>query len=338
MALAERLKYYAELETHTGNPLLVYVTSRRPNASGIIGADAADEMIRQIEAIEGKRETVDVLIESNGGDPLVVWRMISALRTKSIKVRALVPHAAFSAATLFCLGAEEIVVGKYACLGPIDPQITAKGKDGQQKNFAFEDILAFVKFVKSKFSLTRAVKSQIYGHLFESVEPFSLGFASRSSALSFSLGVKLLLSHSDNKYSFWRARRVSRKLNKNFFNHGHPLNKEELRQIGLRVVNSDEKTEELMWKIHSDLEKDFLVGTPFDFISNYLQYNPPLALGVQQVPFGTYEFDVKFAVMESLRFAEEYFVKYKTSIFRAQNLAYNQATTILNQGWRMQKP
>src|SRR3989344_6905926 len=77
MALADRLKYYAELEAHTGNPLLVYVTSRRPGASGIIGADAADEMIRQIEAIEGKRETVDVLIESNGGDPLVVWRMIS---------------------------------------------------------------------------------------------------------------------------------------------------------------------------------------------------------------------------------------------------------------------
>src|SRR5947208_2089110 len=113
MAASDRKSLYAKMEVMTGNPLIVYATSRRPAASGIISADVIEEFIAQLECLPEAIPVIDILIESNGGDGLVVWRLISALRAKAKCLRVLVPHSAFSAATLFCLGAEEILMGKY---------------------------------------------------------------------------------------------------------------------------------------------------------------------------------------------------------------------------------
>ena len=90
---------------------------------GLMAPDSINELTDQIQAIDGEEhEAIDLLIESIGGDALTSWRLISLLRTSFKKVNVLVPHSAFSAATLLALGADEIVMGRYGCLGPIDPQ------------------------------------------------------------------------------------------------------------------------------------------------------------------------------------------------------------------------
>ena len=335
MALTERTKLYSEIEKKTGNPLIVYATSRRQNASGVIGADVIEEFIWQLEKLDKPVKTLDILVESNGGDGLVVWRLISVLRTKTERIRVLVPNSAFSAATLFCLGADEIVMGKYGCLGPTDPQISAMGKDGQPKFFAFEDVLAFIDFASKKLALRSGEAKEIYNRLFDSIEPFALGFASRSSELSTSMGAKLLQFRSKNNLNSKQARRIAEKLNKNFFNHGHPLNKNEAKEIGLSVVDPDLELEKLMWKIHLDLEKEFLNDLPFDILLNYLKNNPPLIPGGNQIPVAEYPFDLKFSILESVRTNQEYLMKCKTTVFRnAQTLAYVPTNVVIEQGWK----
>lgn len=335
MARAERLALYRSIEEATGNPLIVYATSRRPNASGMIGADVIDEFIKQIEAIPQGTAVIDVLIESNGGDGVVTWRLISALRTKANRIRALVPHSAFSAATLFCLGADEIIMGKYGCLGPTDPQITVRGKDGQRKDFAFEDVLAFINFSSKKLKLAGIHAKEIYNRFFDSIEPFSIGFASRSSDLSITMGAKLLQFRSQKKVSYKDSLKISEKLNKNFFNHGHPLNRYEAKEIGLNITDPGETLEGLMWEVHSDLEKEFLNNTPFDIISNYLQNNPALPPGTGQIPVGEYSFELKFALTESVRLQREYYVKYLTTLARNnQTLEYVPINVVTEQDWR----
>lgn len=267
-------------------------------------------------------------------DGLVVLRLVSALRTKAKRIRALIPYSAFSATALFCLGAEEIVMGKYGCLGPIDPQISVAGKDGQVKNFAFEDILAFIEFVKDKLNLEKEEAKEIFNRFFDSVEPSALGFASRSSFLSKSIGEKLLQSHSDKKYSPEEASKIADKLNKNFFNHGHPLNKAESLEIGLNIVNPDKNLEKLMWEVHLDLEKEFMTNNPFDFISNFLQNKELSSPGGNQLPVGEYEFELKYSLLESNKLAQEYFVKHQTTVFRDQSLIYHPSNVIIKQGWR----
>lgn len=334
MALKDRINLYSKIEKQTGNPLIVYSTSKRTNASGIIAGDVLDEFIKQLEKIKEPVKTIDILVESNGGDGLVVLRLISAIRTKTERIRVLIPYSAFSATTLFCLGAEEIIMGKYGCLGPIDPQITVAGKDGQIRNFAFEDMLAFVSFVKDRLKLEKEGAKDIFNHFFDSVEPSAIGFASRSSSLSKAIGEKLLQSHSDKRYSSKDASKIANKLNKNFFNHGHPLNKEESLKIGLNIINPDEILEKLMWKVHLDLDKEFLTNSPFDFVSNFLQNKKLAPLGNNQIPVGEYEFEIKYSLLESKHLAQEYFIKHETTIFRDQSLIYHPSNVIIKQGWR----
>lgn len=65
---------------------------------------------------------IDVWLVSAGGCVHVVNRMSLALRSLCCWLRVVIPDAAMSAATLFALGADEIVMGPASVLGPIDVQ------------------------------------------------------------------------------------------------------------------------------------------------------------------------------------------------------------------------
>ncbi|MBI4507843.1 MAG: hypothetical protein HY691_20115 [Chloroflexi bacterium] len=68
-------------------------------------------------------EDVDVFVISNGGSPEATERIVRLLRTKFRRLRFIVPANAYSAATLMCFAADEILMGSLGTLGPIDPQI-----------------------------------------------------------------------------------------------------------------------------------------------------------------------------------------------------------------------
>jgi len=123
MEVEQRLKRYAAIEEHRQRPLIVYATSTRQGVPGRMASDAIRILIDQIEPIESE-VSIDVLIHSAGGDALTAWKLMSLLRERFDTVGVLVPYMAFSAATIFALGADEIVMHPNASLGPIDPQVT----------------------------------------------------------------------------------------------------------------------------------------------------------------------------------------------------------------------
>ena len=135
MSIQSRVALYEKIETLRRRPLIVYATSPRLNASGKMGSDAVPEICDQIAALPTGTQKADLLIVSSGGDPMVAWRTISMLRETISELGVLVPHTAYSAATLLALGADEIVMHPFANLGPIDPQIDIQkiGKDGKSK-------------------------------------------------------------------------------------------------------------------------------------------------------------------------------------------------------------
>jgi hypothetical protein len=61
---------------------------------------------------------IDLFIDSNGGSGTVPWRAVNLIREFTKKFVVLVPHHAFSAATLVALGADEIIMHRMGCLGP----------------------------------------------------------------------------------------------------------------------------------------------------------------------------------------------------------------------------
>jgi ClpP class serine protease len=55
-------------------------------------------------------ESVDIFLISNGGSPEAVERIVKLLRGKYSKVRFLISGNAYSAATMMCFAADEIVM------------------------------------------------------------------------------------------------------------------------------------------------------------------------------------------------------------------------------------
>jgi hypothetical protein len=66
---------------------------------------------------------LDLILHSPGGSPEAAASLVRYMRSKYEHVRVFVPVAAMSAATMWALAADEIVMGKHSQLGPIDPQI-----------------------------------------------------------------------------------------------------------------------------------------------------------------------------------------------------------------------
>ena len=92
-----------------------------------------DDDANMLEAVLRKSDLSNglcLIINSPGGDGEAAERIINICRSYSSTntYKVIVPSKAKSAATLVCLGAEEIFMGKTSELGAVDPQTQITGK------------------------------------------------------------------------------------------------------------------------------------------------------------------------------------------------------------------
>jgi ClpP class serine protease len=66
---------------------------------------------------------IDLILHTPGGLVLAAMQMARAVEAHPAKVTVYVPVYAMSGGTLIALAADEIVMGEFSMLGPIDPQI-----------------------------------------------------------------------------------------------------------------------------------------------------------------------------------------------------------------------
>lgn len=118
-----RLKYLSKLHEHTGRNVIAYSANMfAPNPNVQIGLQDMQGMMEVFRGISGP--DLDLIILSPGGQAEATDRIVRYMRSKFNHVRVFVPLAAMSAATMWAMAADEIVMGKHSQLGPIDPQIT----------------------------------------------------------------------------------------------------------------------------------------------------------------------------------------------------------------------
>ncbi len=66
---------------------------------------------------------ITIVLNSYGGNMYTAVKIINMVRLKCRKLRIVIPQFAKSAATLMCLGADEIIMGEQSELGPLDKPI-----------------------------------------------------------------------------------------------------------------------------------------------------------------------------------------------------------------------
>ena len=118
---ANRLQALSAL---TGRSVVVYAADFL-NKGGPITQIQLGDMIGLMEVFKGlPGPNLDLVLHSPGGQAEGTVPLVRYMRSKFQHVRVIVPLAAMSAATMWAMAADEIVLGKHSQLGPIDPQIT----------------------------------------------------------------------------------------------------------------------------------------------------------------------------------------------------------------------
>jgi Serine dehydrogenase proteinase len=241
------------------------------NVNAMMAGDAVREFIDQLDALPAATTNVDVLVHSTGGDALAAWKLMSILRERFSRVSVIVPFMAFSAATLFALGADEIVMHPHASLGPIDPQITIPQQGGGFRVFAYEDVGAFLRFLSSEAKISEPKYiSGVIDKLFSVVDPVHVGAAKRASELSSAVGERLLLLHMKGHKGKTGAKQIAENLNKSFFAHGDAVSRSRARELKLKVADDDKDLEKLIWEAFLGLESYMELRQPFIALQHYL--------------------------------------------------------------------
>jgi len=92
------------------------------NMSGMIGLEDAQSIISAIKA-SPRDMPIDLVLHTPGGLVLASMQIARAIKAHRAPVSVYVPIYAMSGGTLIALAADEIVMGEFSMLGPIDPQI-----------------------------------------------------------------------------------------------------------------------------------------------------------------------------------------------------------------------
>ncbi|MEL7030007.1 MAG: hypothetical protein AAGL49_12560, partial [Pseudomonadota bacterium] len=123
---AERLELIRDIEAKRGSRVIAYITADRDGlASGAYREDVRvlEQHFRAVMRDNPKK--VDLFLSTDGGDAVASWRLISMAREflGGRPFNVLAPGRAMSAGAEVCMGADEVVMGPAANIGPIDTQL-----------------------------------------------------------------------------------------------------------------------------------------------------------------------------------------------------------------------
>jgi len=228
-----------------------------------------DHLLRLRPAGGAKLAAIDVFVVSNGGDGTVAWQLITYLREFAEKISVLVPYRAYSAATLLALGADEIVMGPFGQLGPVDPKVQNEfnpdAGNGQKLSISVEDVKSYIHFIKTTVGISHEDELiKAVTALTDKVHPLALGNVERFLAQSRLIATKLLRTHMSEEQTHLIKDTVETLVSKFYF-HGHPIGREEaVTDLRLNVTKADVEVEELMWKLFKEYERLGDMGAIFN--------------------------------------------------------------------------
>lgn len=162
------------------------------------------------------------------------------------------PLKANSAATLIALGADEIVMGPFSELGPIDPSLGIRRRLGDAEQtivndqVSVEDVMAYIDFTKNRVGLSEqnALAAGL-GKLTDRLDPVALGTVFRTHSHIRDVARRIVLSRS-RPPSTEVVDAIVSTLAERVYAHGHAISRNEAKEIGLPVVEAPDELDDAM--------------------------------------------------------------------------------------------
>jgi hypothetical protein len=198
-------------------------------------------------------DRLDLILHSFGGNIDTPYKVVKMVRDFCESFSVLVPVAAKSAASMIALGADQIVMGPFAELGPIDP-IVRHPLYGEMW-ISVQALQHFCEYLGEK-----AEQNTPYClNMFEKIDPWLFGDYAKTLQASRQYAELLL-----NEYMFKEKDDASQspeavvdKLLNGYFSHGYPITKHEAKSLGLKVVDESPDLSDTLLELF--LEYDHLL-------------------------------------------------------------------------------
>ncbi|MCR4318025.1 MAG: hypothetical protein NUW37_16900 [Planctomycetes bacterium] len=268
-SVARRMELISRIETARNSNLICFLTSLRGGVKAGITDDTVRVLIDHLRLLDSEQSNIDLLLVTHGGQSEVPWRIVSLIREYCKgEFGVLVPYRAMSAGTLIALGADQIVMGPYANLSPIDPKVTnpfnPADPGGNKIGIDVEDVVAYISFIRDQVGIHGEQHlTTLLASLADKVHPVSLGCVGRFLSQVRMMGEKLLESR-NQKMQKERREHIVEMLSSKLFFHGHPINRSEAaEEIQLQIHFSDPRLEEDMWQLYLLYEGAFGNDEPF---------------------------------------------------------------------------
>ena len=306
-----RLQLINKIEEERGSRVITYITGDRPGmAPAPIAEDAVRHVVEHLRRL-GSPEKLDVFLYSRGGSMDIPWQLVSSFRNASKEWSVLIPFRAHSAATLVVLGADDIVMGPQAQLGPIDPTLTQITPSGINQ-VSVEDVMAFIDFMRQRIGLSdQAALTNGLANLIHGVDAVTLGAVYRTHSHIRDVAGKIIQSRSNPPSSIVQDKIIST-LAEKVYAHGHAISLTEAQSLDLPVVEPSPQLEKLMWELLVEYEPHMKLLQLWD---------PQALLGTKEQA----EESFILAMIESTVTAHEYVTKINVNKTRElpQNLKVN---------------
>lgn len=271
-----RRKYLKALSERTGRATIVYATAWLESKDTVTSADLSvglGDVQGLMEAVSNVTESdLDLFLHSPGGSAEAAEAVMAYLRTRFDHIRAVIPVAAMSAATMMALACDEIVMGAHSQLGPIDPQLTIGTPEGP-RSAPGQAIID--QFERAKLECQDPKNLGAWLPILRGYGPGLLAICDNQRQLAEEFASRSLETHMFAGDA--QAHRKAEKAAKwfadfsEFRSHGRRVSREDAQALGLNVIDleADQALQDAMLSVHHAVNHTLAGTAAFKVIENH---------------------------------------------------------------------
>jgi hypothetical protein len=227
--------------------------------------------------------SIDIILETPGGQAEIVEEMVKAVRAKYIHVGIIIPGMAKSAGTIFAMAGDEILMGKTSAMGPIDAQMIYPSTG---KRFSADALLEGLEKIKQEVIDTGKL-NPAYIPILQNISPGEIQHCENAQAFSRTLVREWLR---DYKFSHWETHKSSGKKvtpkekesradeiatalckHSDWLTHARSIKIDDLKKLGLEIVDYSE-----IMELNDAINRYFtLLSITFTYTHTYKIFETP---------------------------------------------------------------
>jgi hypothetical protein len=216
---------------------------------GELNPNSAYHLHKVIRKLNG--EKLFLILESPGGQIDTAAKIVHICNEYFKEFNVVVPSYAKSAATLICLAADNLFLGKAGELGPIDPQVKHPIENGLYfPALAIKDAIEFIESSNDPF---------VKIGLTEKIDPYLMGAYKRVLKLA-----EQYLESANLVKNSKSSKEIIKSLTQKYISHGYPIDISECKHLGIKTTFF--KKEAVLENIYDIFEEyvDFLIDNKIE--------------------------------------------------------------------------